>query len=481
MPEAPQLLPQDLEAEQSTLGCILQNPLAVSEVAEVLTADDFFEPKHRRLFVMALEMEQAGTPIDIVTMRDELIKRKIDDFGYTTATIADALSAEIIMAVPSNANARWYSAIVREKAQRRRIIMHGRDLQSRANDLTTRVDEILEHASHSLEEIGSRGAIRGEDDFLMQLQAAFDGLEQRVHLTGVPTGFIELDDILSGLQPGELILIGARPSMGKTAFGLNIALHAMNRDVPTMLFSLEMSKRSIAQRMLCMEGQVNAHLVRRGMHSADDVAKLGEALTRFVGKPLTVDDSSSPTVYQIRNGVRLRSRERRVELVIIDYLQLMKAGRAENRQVAVSDISRELKALARDLNVPVVVLAQLNRQVEGRTDNRPRMSDLRESGALEQDADVVLMLHREEYYNPNKEDTKGLAEIIVAKQRNGPTGTIQLRWNAQWTRFDNLSTDTAADAAYRSYTCHQAPSVPQHATRLPYVEPEDTSASECPI
>lgn len=483
MPESSPIMPQDAEAEQATLGCMVQNQMAIADVAEVLTADDFFEPRHRKLFTMLCEMERARTPVDIVTVRDELIRRKIDEFGTTPAQVADSIAHDILFAVPVVGNALYYAAIVRDKAQRRRIVTQADKMRARAADPTATVPELLEEASLALTAIGEERNAKYATDFLSLAQEAFDSLQNREHLTGVPTGFIELDDILSGLQPGELIVIGARPSMGKTAFGLNLILHAaMKADVPTMFFSLEMSAKSVTQRMLCMLAQVDAHLVRRGMQSAADVDKLREALELMSG-PLVINDQPSPTVYQIRNGIRRNSRESKIGLVVIDYLQFMKAPRAESRQVAVAEISRELKAIARELNVPMVVLAQLNRQVEGRTENRPRMSDLRESGALEQDADVVLMLHREEYYNPKKEDLKGLAEVIVSKQRNGPTGTIQLRWNPQWTRFDNMSVDPLADETYRSYAKAQAPSngdARSLATRLPYVEPERDTTSDVP-
>ncbi len=466
---------------------MMQNALMIPDIADVIGPEDFAEPKHRRMFSMLCEMEKARTPIDIVTVRDELLKRKIGDFGTTSLEVAERLAEDILFSVPIVANGVHYAGIVREKSQRRRIVAHGEQLQKQAADPTTEIPEILEQASATLISIGETRSARYATDIMSLAQEAFDGLQNREHLTGVPTGFIELDDILSGLQPGELIVIGARPSMGKTAFGLNLVLHAaVKKHIPTMFYSLEMSAKSITQRLLCMQARVDAHKARRGMLATFEIDQMRAALDDMAC-PLVINDQSSPTVYQVRNGIRRNSRENPVRLVVIDYLQLMKAPRAENRQVAVAEVSRELKALARELSLPVVVLAQLNRQVEGRANNKPQMSDLRESGALEQDADVVLLLHREEYYNPKATDEKGesvqgKAQIIVAKQRNGPTGTIELCWHAQWTRFDNLSMSPHADETYRSHAKLQATPErePLHA-RLPLAQPELDTSGENPF
>ncbi len=442
-PPAGRLPPQDIEAEMSLLGSMMLSRDAIGEVLPVIHRDEsdrFYRPDHRRLFEVLVDLYDRNEPVDIVTVRHELQRRSLlDEIGGVEylATLAES--------VPSHLNAVRYAEMVRDKAILRELIRAGMSIVEQAYDHREEAREILDQAEALLFRVTDQRISEQAELIRQYLDDIFRQIESRDghYITGLPTGFVELDDMLSGLQAGELIIVAARPSMGKTAFGLNVAEHiAVVEKRPVVFFSMEMSRQAIVQRMLCSNGGVDSHRLRRNMLGEQDKASLLEAADRLHDAPLYVDDTPGMSVLELRAKSRRLRMRHQVQAIFVDYLQLMHSpGRQENRQQEVADISRGLKALARELNIPVVVMAQLNRNPEGRTGNRPRMSDLRESGAIEQDADVILLLHREEYYHKENppDDIRGVAEVIIDKQRNGPTGIVQLHYNQQFTRFDALN------------------------------------------
>ncbi len=430
--------PQNLEAEQAVLGSMLLEEEAVVQAAELLDEASFYKDAHRKIFNALLELYKANTPIDLVTITDELKRRNLlDDVGGASYL------ATLTSIVPTAANAEYYCRIVKQKALLRNLIRASTHIATECYDSTVEPDLLLDRAQTFLFDIASKRARRDAmamKDIIKSSIEMIDALYQRKGMiTGLPTGFVELDQQLAGLQPSDLIVVAGRPAMGKSSFTLCVAEHiALVEKIGVAMFSLEMSKENLVQRMLCSHARINAHNVRSGMLSTSDWPNLTKAAGKLSEAPVFIDDSPSISILELRAKARRLKSRHNIGLIILDYLQLMDESMAENRQQEISVISRSLKALARELNVPVIAVSQLSRAPERRETFRPRLSDLRESGAIEQDADVVLMLFREDYYNPSDEN-KGIAEVIIAKQRNGPTGTVKLAFIKEYTRFETLA------------------------------------------
>lgn len=431
------LPPQNIEAEQSVLGAIIFDNEALPKALEVLNSDDFYKETHRRLYNAMIGLFEKNEPIDIVTLTDYL--RKKDELE---AVGGISYLSYLANTIPTSANIRYHAKIVREKALLRSLIQTATHITSRVYEDSFDADEMVDYAEKMIFDIADK---RTKTSFASLKDVIKDTFKMIEHLydkkeaiTGVPSGFKDIDELTSGFQPGDLIIIGGRPGMGKTAFALNIAQHvAIDLKEPVAVFSLEMSKEQLAMRMLCAESMVNASSVRKGFISKQDWPKLTNAAGRLADAPIFIDDSSAITVLEVRaKARRLKMEHGGLSLVVVDYLQLMKSrGNFERREQEISEISRSLKALAKELKVPVVALSQLNRAVEQRGEKKPTLADLRESGAIEQDADVIIFLYRDEIYNKNNPSNKGKAEIIIAKQRNGPTGTVNLTYLADSTRF----------------------------------------------
>jgi replicative DNA helicase len=416
------LPPQNVEAEQSVLGGMLLQNDAINRVVEILRPDDFYREAHRKIYQAIIDLYQSNEPADLVTVTNVLKKKGVlEDAGGA------AYLSELVDRVPTTANIASYSKIIREKAIVRELIQGANAIVEKGFEDQGNVDEYLDGAEKIIFEIAQRKLQQGFypiKDIVRDSFKAIENLyEKKELITGVPTGYRDFDRITSGLQRSDLIVIAGRPSMGKTAFALNIVEHAaLEADIPTAVFSLEMSRQQLVQRMLCSKAEVDASKLRGGFLSESDWPKLTRAAGLLSDSPVFIDDSPALNVLEIRAKARRLQREHNIGLIVIDYLQLMRSvGKAESREREISEISRSLKALAKELNVPVVALSQLNRGVEARQDKRPQLADLRESGAIEQDADVIVFIYRDEMYNPNSADA-GKAEIIIGKQRNGPTG-----------------------------------------------------------
>ena len=431
--------PQNIDAEQSVLGAMLLEREAIFRVTEFLKPEDFYRESHRIIFQVILELAEGDNPVDLITVTDLLRdKGELDKVGGITyvATLANL--------VPTAANAEYYARIVEEKALTRALISVTTRISSRGYEGSESAEDLLDEAERSILELGQRRSTSTFTPLKEILVSTLENLEHaynsRGKITGVPTGFIELDRMTNGFQKGDLAILAARPSMGKTALAILIGQYAgVKHQVPVAIFSLEMSKEQLVQRMLCSEAMVDAHKVRTGNLSDEDWGKLSEAARYLSRAPIYLDDTGAATIREIRSKTRRLKAERGLGIIIIDYLQLMSGGRRiENRQQEIADISRKLKGLAKELGVPVLALSQLSRAVESRTDKHPMMSDLRESGSIEQDADVVMFIYRDEYYNPESEK-KGIAEIVIAKQRNGPVGSIELGFFKEFTKFVNLA------------------------------------------
>ena len=431
--------PNNQDAERSVLGCMMQDREALSMAFEVLTAEDFYQPANREIFDAMYTLNTQGMPVDLVTVDDELSRRgTLEGVGGTNYLI------ELSQFVPSTVNAKAYVQIVDEKSTLRRMIKATGDISQACYAQTEQVSDILGAAEKSIFDIIMRrnegSTLKHIADVLPDTYLRIEQLaELKGSIDGVPMGFVDLDNLLTGLHGGELIIVGARPSMGKSAFGLNITGYAgMHAGRSVAYFSLEMPNDQLAMRLLCSDARVDMQAVRHGSLRDEDWVSLASTLGPLAASKIYMDDTSGITPSQLRSRCRRLKMERGLDLVVVDYLQLMNAdGHVENRQNEVSEISRNLKSIAKELNVPVVALAQLSRAGAQRSDKRPILSDLRDSGAIEQDADVIMFLHREEYYDPNTED-KNIAEVIVAKQRNGPLGTVKLAWLGQYTRFASL-------------------------------------------
>jgi replicative DNA helicase len=432
--------PHNLQAEESVLGALLLSRDAIGQVSEQgLSPSDFYRPSHQHIFDAVRALYSAGSPVDTVTVADELRRAGLlDEVGGSEAL------HELQNATPAISSAGHYARIVQDTAMLRRLIYVAGDIAelaySEPDDVTKALDE-AETKVFAVAEQRVTDSTRQLDELLSEamdrLQETFDRGDT---ITGVPTGYTDLDELLSGLQQSALYIVGARPAMGKTAFGLGIASHvAQHGSKPVLVFSLEMGHAEITQRILSSEARVDSTKIRTGRLAEADWAKIGKAIGRLE-VPLFLDDNPRVTVMEIRaKARRLKARHGGLALIVIDYLQLMSGGgNSENRQLEVSEISRNLKILARELEVPVVALSQLSRNLEARADKRPMLSDLRESGSLEQDADVVMFLYRDEVYNAESPD-KGSAEVIVAKHRSGPIGTKRLVFLGQYTRFDNAA------------------------------------------
>jgi replicative DNA helicase len=431
--------PQNIEAEQSVLGGILLEPEALSRILEILQEDDFYREGHRKIFSSMVALYQKGTPVDLITLTEFLLTRQnlegIGGASYLTS-LTDA--------IPSAVNIEVYARIVREKSILRRLINITTEIASKSYQFSGEVEDILDQAEKSIFEITAAKITPHIYPLSEVIKDSFHTIEalyeRKERISGVPTGFTKLDQMTSGFQPSDLIIIAGRPSMGKTAFALDIARNAATlAEIPAVIFSLEMSRQQLAIRMLCSEARVDSYKLRSGFIGERDWPRLTNAAGILSEAPIYIDDSPALTVLQMRAKARRLKSEKGLGLVVVDYLQLMSGrGGSDRREQEISEISRSLKALAKELNIPVVALSQLNRKVEDRTDRRPFMADLRESGAIEQDADVILFIYRDEMYDENSKQ-KGTAEIIIGKQRNGPVGKITLAFIDQYTRFENLA------------------------------------------
>ena len=434
------IMPHSLEAEQSVIGSMIMDRDAILTANEILISEDFYHQQYGILFDTMVELFNSGLPVDLVTLQSKLKEKN------APAEIASLdYVRDLITAVPTSANVKYYAKIVKDHAVRRKLIKTVQTIENDCYEAQDTVDVVMDVTEKKIFDlIQSRG---GNSDYVPIRQVVMNALEKIENsaksdgnVTGIPTGFIDLDYRTAGLQPSDLILIAARPSMGKTAFVLNIAQHvAFREDFCTAIFSLEMSKEQLVNRMFSLESHVDAQALRTGNLSDSDWEKLIEGAGIIGNSKLIIDDTPGISISELRSKCRKYKLEHDLKLIIIDYLQLMSgSGKgSESRQQEISDISRSLKGLARELSVPVIALSQLSRAVEQRPDHRPMLSDLRESGAIEQDADVVMFIYRDDYYNHDSEE-KGISEIIIAKQRNGPIGTVKLAWLPQYTKFGNL-------------------------------------------
>lgn len=438
--------PQNLEAESSVLGGILLENEAINLVLELLRPDDFYRESHRKIFRAMIELSDRTDPIDLITL-SEFMKSRND----LEAVGGTAYLASLADFVPTAANISYYARIVREKSILRSLIRTATDIATRGYEDQGNVEEFLDSAEKVIFDISEKkvkASFVAVGDMIKDTLKTVEKLYERKEMvTGVPTGYDDLDRLTAGLQPSDLIVVAGRPSMGKTAFSLNIAANAAFAGTGVAVFSLEMAKEQLVLRMLCSEARVDNSKIRSGYLGERDFPKLANAAGRLHEAPIYIDDTPAISVLELRAKARrlVRDRTKKVGLIVVDYLQLMRGlGTASNREQEISEISRSLKALAKELHVPVIAISQLNRRVEDRGDKRPMMSDLRESGAIEQDADVIMFIYRDELYNP-KSDNKGVAEVIVAKQRNGPIDTVELTFLSEFTRFENY---TARDEDY---------------------------------
>lgn len=436
-------MPESLSAEAAVLGSMIIDPECIGDVVEIVEQDSFYRTEHQYIFdaIITLFEKHRSHGIDAVLLRDELKKRKqLEKVGGVEYI------AKILDSVPSSANVAYYAGIVKDKMLLREIIQVTTYILNDAYDESGEPNGKLDEAEQRIFAITDKKITSNVVGLKDLLTRAYELIEKREgsYITGLPTGYYELDDLTCGLQNGEMIIIAGRPSMGKTSLALNIAEHiGLKEKIPIAIFSLEMGKQQLAERFLCSASEIDAQLIRKGMLTTEHYQKLVETCGTFSEAPIYIDDTAALTPLELRaKARRLRSRYH-IRCIVVDYLQLMHLGpkRVESRQQEITTISRYIKALARELNIPVMVLSQLNRSPEGREGHRPRMSDLRESGSIEQDADVVALLHREDYYHRGEEnyEPNNTAELIIAKQRNGPTGTVRLVFREKFTRFENSS------------------------------------------
>ncbi len=432
--------PQNLEAERAVLGAILMDNETVYTVMEILEPSAFYQPSHRLIFSTMLDLSERGEPIDIVTLTDRLRSAgSLDKAGGPDyiPTLADE--------VPTSAGVANYAKIVKEKATLRNLIETSSEIVQDCFDAPGDVDQLLDEAERRIFAISEERIRSGFLSMKEIVKSSFKTIEslyeKKEHITGVPSGFADIDELTSGFQSSDLIIIAGRPSMGKTAFCLNVAQYAsMQKQLTVAVFSLEMAKEQLVMRMLCSEARIDAHRLRSGFLGQTDWPKLSTAAGRLADAALYIDDTPALSSMEMRAKTRRLKADKGLDLVIVDYLQLMSSrSRSDSREQEISEISRSLKALAKELGVPVVALSQLNRGVESRMDKRPILADLRESGAIEQDADVIIFIYRDEVYNKESME-KGIAEIIIGKQRNGPVGTRKLTWLDKYTRFEDLTT-----------------------------------------
>ena len=432
--------PHSIEAEQSVIGSMLMDREAIIAASEIVTASDFYQTQYGIMLETMVELFNEGKPVDLITLQDRLKEKDVPPEVSSLDFVRD-----IITTVPTSANVRSYANIVREKAVLRKLIHVNETIANTCYAGKEPLDQILATTEKTIFDLLQS---RGGGEFVPIRQVALNVLEKievasksQGSVTGIPTGFIDLDYKTSGMQPSDLVLIAARPSMGKTAFVLNLVDHvAVRKGLPCMVFSLEMSKEQLVNRMLAMESNVDAQKLRNGNLTDSDWDAVVEGIGVIGNSNLIIDDTPGISITELRSKCRKMKLEHGLSMIIIDYLQLMSGSgkSSDNRQQEISEISRSLKALAREMNAPVLALSQLSRACETRTDHRPMLSDLRESGAIEQDADVVMFLYRDDYYNKDT-DTPNIAEVIIAKQRNGPIGTVNLLWQPEFTKFVNLA------------------------------------------
>lgn len=432
------ILPHSLEAEQSVIGSMIIDSEAIVVASEIISGEDFYGKQNGILFEAMVELNDEGKPVDLVTLQNRLKEKDVPPEISSLEFVRDLMDA-----VPTSANIRHYANIVSEKALLRRLIRLNEEIANACYSGKERTEIILEDTEKKVFDLVQR---RNTGDFVPIRQIVMNAMDQiekasknKGNVTGVATGFIDLDYKTAGMQPSDLVLVAARPSMGKTAFVLNIAQHvAFKLNQSVAVFSLEMSKEQLVNRLFSLESKVNSQHLRTGNLSDGEWESLIESAGVIGRSNLIIDDTPGISISELRSKCRKYKLEFDIQMVIIDYLQLMSgSGRSDSRQQEISDISRSLKALAREIKVPVIALSQLSRAVEQRPDHRPMLSDLRESGAIEQDADVVMFIYRDDYYNKDTE-RKGIAEIIIAKQRNGPIGTVELVWLPDYTKFANL-------------------------------------------
>lgn len=430
--------PQNPDAEKAVLGAMLISEDAVGDVIEVLDSSFFYEIANQRIFDAIVRLYSSRRNVDTITLSDQLtadgVLESVGGVSYLT---------ELVDLVPTAANVLHYAAIVKDKGIKRKLIRSATEIVTRSYDPDAQVDELVDTSEKLIFEIAQarqKQQAVSVKDIVKNTIATIDKLyHNKASITGVPTGFYDFDRMTSGLQPSDLVIVAARPSMGKSALAASMAENAsINHGIPVAFFSLEMAKEQIVMRMLCSQARVDASKVRTGMLVPSEWPLLTKAAGKLSQIPFFIDDTPAISPLELRAKARRLKSAHKIGLVIVDYLQLMRAStKSENRQQEISEISRSLKALARELSVPVIAISQLSRAVESRQDHRPQLSDLRESGAIEQDADVVVLLMREDYYDPKPENL-GLAEVIIAKQRNGPVGTVKLRFSKEFVRFDNL-------------------------------------------
>jgi replicative DNA helicase len=432
--------PQNLDAEESVLGAMMLSPGAIGAVSEILDAGDFYRESHGKIYRAALALYARGEPVDAITLVDELEQRgELEDTGGRSRV------HELAALVPASANAGHYARIVREMATLRGLIRAGSEISQLGWERIGEPADLVDRAEQIVFDLSQSRVSTEFSHIETLLKESFERItalyEAGEEITGVPAGFRDVDRLTSGFQPGNLVIVAARPSMGKSAFGLCIAANiAIRHQVPIALFTLEMSKAEVTQRLMCSEAKVESQRLRSGKLAPDDWPRLTAACDKLAKAPIYVDDTGSITMMEIRSKARrLKSKEPTLGLIIVDYLQLMTSGASvENRVQEVSQISRNLKILARDLDVPILAMSQLSRAVEQRHDKRPILSDLRESGSIEQDADLVAFIYRDEYYNDDSPD-QGLAEVILAKHRNGPTGIEKLSFLKRYAKFADLA------------------------------------------
>ncbi|MCM3726845.1 replicative DNA helicase [Neobacillus cucumis] len=438
---ADRMPPQNIEAEQAVLGAIFLEPSALTLASEILIPEDFYRASHQKIFNVMLDLNDQGKAVDLVTVTEELAAAKlIEDIGGVSYL------SDLSGSVPTAANIEYYARIVEEKSLLRRLIRTATNIASDGYSREDEVEALLSEAEKSIMEVAQRknaGAFHNIKDVLVRTYDNIEEMHNRVgDITGISTGFAELDRMTAGFQRNDLIIVGARPSVGKTAFALNIAANVATKTAENVaIFSLEMGAEQLVMRMLCSEGNIDAQRLRTGSLTDDDWGKLTMAMGSLSNSGIFIDDTPGVRISDIRSKCRRLQQEHGLGMILIDYLQLiLGSGRSgENRQQEVSEISRSLKQLARELKVPVIALSQLSRGVEQRQDKRPMMSDIRESGSIEQDADIVAFLYRDDYYDKESEN-KNIIEIIIAKQRNGPTGTVALAFVKEYNKFVNLET-----------------------------------------
>ena len=430
------LPPHSIEAEMCMLASMMLDKDIVGQVAQLCTGEMMYLADHQIIFDVLIKLYEQNRPIDALILREELIKRAV----YEEIGGKEYLAA-ILGSVPSAAHGVHYATIVKEKALLRQLISASNDILRDAYAPHESAEIVLDKAERAIFQIAEKkvsGSVSAMEDVLHEVFEMIENRGQR----GIETGFFELDDMMNGLQNGEMIIVAARPSMGKTAFAMNCMEHiAADGRLPCAIFSLEMSKQQLAQRMLCSRGNIDAHKLRKGLLQSHEYAHLANVVGELAKAPMWVDDSAGLTIMDLRAKARRLKMQHDIKCIMIDYMQLMDNPGVESRQQQVSEISRGIKAVARELRIPIICLSQLNRGSEGRDGHRPRMSDLRESGSIEQDADVIMLLHREDYYRMSEPDFQpdNIAEVIIAKQRNGPTGTVKLTFLNKTTRFENYS------------------------------------------